>query len=432
MTVGARDDREFIDDTEAVVRLGSMLLASGTGSYRVKRAMERAASALGMERHDASVSLTEIMVTAHRGDNFRTVVREVYRVKVDAARIAALEHVSRHLPEDCTAEHLEAELDRVSRTVTPVWKPWQNTLAGGVACAGFAILNRFSPLDALVVLVAASAGQDLRRRLAHRWLNQFGVAALAAALASLVYLVIVALLDATGLPLLRSVNGPGYVASLLFLVPGFPMITSILDMARLDFTAGLSRATYSLGLVIAATLSAWVMSFATGMAPLPTQFSLPGAWQWIAFALATFLGVAGFAVLFNSTAPMVLVAALLGMIGNLCRLGLGQAGMPNQLAAGVGGLVIGLMAAPLAPRLHLPRITLTVPACVIMVPGAAMYRMMYWLNGRDVSQALGFGADAVLTVVSISAGLAVARMLTDPHWAFAKPIPSPHAFRSRA
>ena len=72
------------------MRLGSMLLESGTGSYRVKRAMHRAAVALGMDRHDASVSLTEIIATAHRGDNFRTVMREVYRVRVDAARISAL------------------------------------------------------------------------------------------------------------------------------------------------------------------------------------------------------------------------------------------------------------------------------------------------------------------------------------------------------
>ena len=85
-----RHDREFVNDTEAVIRLGSMLLSSGTGSYRVKRAMCDAGLALGIDRLDASVSLTEITATAHRGDNFRTVAREVYRVRVDSSRIAAL------------------------------------------------------------------------------------------------------------------------------------------------------------------------------------------------------------------------------------------------------------------------------------------------------------------------------------------------------
>lgn len=427
----ARNDRQFIDDTEAVVRLGSMLLSAGTGSYRVKRAMERAALALNMDRHDASVGLTEISVTAHRGDNFRTVVREVYRVGVNASRIAALEHLSRHLPRPCTAGTLEAELDRISRTVGPRWRAWQNVLAAGVACAAFSVLNRFPLADSAVVLVAAAAGQLVRRALTRRWLNQFGTTAVAAAASSLVYLVVAALLGFSGLPGLSQVGDPGYIAALLFLVPGFPMITSILDMARLDFTAGLARAAYSLGLVVSATMSAWLVSFAAGLTPLVTEAALPGAWQWVAYAVATFLGVCGFAVLFNSSPKMVLAAASLSVVGNVSRLGLVALSMPAQLGAGFGGLIVGLIAAPLALRLDVPRITVTVPACVIMVPGTAMYRMMYWFNAENTVRALGFGVDAVLAVLAIAIGLAAARMLTDPKWTFARPVPSPHAFRSR-
>ncbi|WP_245935311.1 threonine/serine ThrE exporter family protein [Acidipropionibacterium virtanenii] len=407
-----------------------MLLSAGTGSYRVKRAMERAATALGMERHDASVGLTEISVTAHRGDNFRTVVREVYRVRVDSSRIQSLESLSRHLPHPCTAATLEAELDRISRTVTARWKPWQNILAAGIACAGFSVLNRFPLADALVVLVAACCGQLVRRIATRRWLNQFGTTAMAAAASSLVYLAVAALLSLTGLPGLTGISDPGYIAALLFLVPGFPMITSILDMARIDFTAGLARAGYSLGLVISATMSAWVISFITGLTPLVTESTLPGAWQWVAYAVATFLGVAGFAVLFNSTGRMVLIAAALGTIGNLARLGLVTASVPAQLSAGLGGLIVGLLASPLTHRLDIPRITVTVPACLIMIPGTAMYRMMYWFNAENTVRALGFGVDAVLAVLAIAIGLAVARMLTDPAWTFARPVPSPHAFRS--
>lgn len=424
-----RSDRQFIDDTEAVVRLGSMLLSAGTGSYRVKRAMERAAEALGMDRHDASVGLTEMSVTAHRGDNFRTVVREVYRVGVNSRRIEALEYLSRHLPDPCSAATLEAELDRISRTVTARWRPWQSILAAGVACAGFSVLNKFPLTDSLVVLIAAACGQMVRRLLTKRWLNQFGTTALAAATASLVYLIAASLLNSTGIHAL-TVGDPGYVASLLFLVPGFPMITSILDLARMDFTAGLARAAYSFGLVVAATMSAWVIAFVTGLTPLATATTLPPGWRWPAYGLATFLGVSGFAVLFNSTRRMVLIAASLGTLGNLIRLSLVSASMPAQLAAGIGGLIVGLTSAPLTRRLSIPRITVTVPACVIMIPGTAMYRMMYWLNASDTVQAIGFGADAVLTVIAIGIGLAMARMLTDPGWTFARPIPSPHAFRA--
>lgn len=278
-----RHDREFVNDTEAVIRLGSMLLSSGTGSYRVKRAMCDAGLALGIDRLDASVSLTEITATAHRGDNFRTVAREVYRVRVDSSRIAALEDLAHNLPAGTTGRELESRLDYISRTVRPKWAEWQTVLAGGVACAGFAILNKFSLADSLVVLAAASVGQFVRGRLNRRWLNQFGVAALASAAACLIYLMLADLLTNTGL---HTIHGPGYVASLLFLVPGFPMITSILDMVRMDFTAGLSRATYSVGLILAATMSAWVFSAATGLQPLPAQTVFPYPWAWFAYALS--------------------------------------------------------------------------------------------------------------------------------------------------
>ena len=163
-----RHDHEFVNDTEAVIRLGSMLLSSGTGSYRVKRAMTDTGDALGMDRLDATVGLTEITVTAHRGDNFRTVAREVYRVRVDSSRISALEELAHNLPEGMTGRDVEARLDNISRTVRPQWKEWQTILAGGFACAGFAILNKFSLADSLVVLLAASAGQFVRGRLNRR------------------------------------------------------------------------------------------------------------------------------------------------------------------------------------------------------------------------------------------------------------------------
>ncbi|MDO4411561.1 threonine/serine exporter ThrE family protein [Cutibacterium sp.] len=421
-----RHDREFVNDTEAVIRLGAMLLSSGTGSYRVKRAMSDAGRALGMDRIDATVGLTEITATAHRGDNFRTVAREVYRVRVDSSRIAALEDLAHHLPAGTNGRDLESRLDHISRTVRPKWAEWQTVLAGGVACAGFAILNKFSLADSLVVLLAASVGQFVRGRLNRRWLNQFGVAALASGAACLVYMLLADLLTDTGL---HTIHGPGYVASLLFLVPGFPMITSILDMVRMDFTAGLSRATYSFGLVLAATMSAWVFSTATGLQPLPIQTVFPNPWAWLAYAVATACGVAGFAVLFNSSPRMVAWAATLGVCGNLCRLALIDIHMPVQLAAGVGGLIIGFLAGPLSAKTKLPRITLTVPACVIMLPGAAMYRTVFWLNGEDMTKALSFGVDAILTVTLIACGLAVARMCTDPAWARNLPVPSPHAFK---
>ena len=68
---------ELIRQSGTVLRMGAAMLSAGTGSYRVKTAMQQVATALGIDRHHAHVTLTEITATSHRGPIFRTEVAEV-------------------------------------------------------------------------------------------------------------------------------------------------------------------------------------------------------------------------------------------------------------------------------------------------------------------------------------------------------------------
>ena len=61
-----------------------------------------------------------------------------------------------------------------------------------------------------------------------------------------------------------------------------------------------------------------------------------------------------------------------------------------------------------------PRLTLCVPAAVIMVPGTAAYRAIYYLNDGQTVEALAYGVEATLIVIALAIGLTVARGLTDP------------------
>src|SRR5665811_1318742 len=95
---------ELIRKSGAVLRMGKAMLSSGTGSYRVKTAMQQVARALGLDRHEAHVTLTEITTTSHRGPIFRTEVAEVRSIGVNADRIARLEALAAELPPDSTVE----------------------------------------------------------------------------------------------------------------------------------------------------------------------------------------------------------------------------------------------------------------------------------------------------------------------------------------
>ena len=88
------DELELIRRSGVVLRVGRLSLSAGTGSYRVKASMARIAHALGIDRHEAHVTLTEITTTSHRGPSFRTEVTEVRTIGVNVDRLTELEHLA--------------------------------------------------------------------------------------------------------------------------------------------------------------------------------------------------------------------------------------------------------------------------------------------------------------------------------------------------
>ena len=409
-------------EADAVLRLGLLMVAAGTGGYRVIRAMKRAARAMGFDRLDAEISITSVVCTFHRGVSFRTVVATQPAPAVDASRIEALEHLTHHLPNRMSANALTMCLDDIVHSVTHRWSRPALMVAAGAACAAFALLNYFPVEGAAAVAVAAACGQLVRMILASRHLNQLGVVAVAAATSCLVFYLLNWALPLTHLPDDARAFAAGYIAAVLYLIPGFPLFSSMLDLSRFDITAGLTRLCYAMAVITAATMSVALVSAMTGLSPLSIDAPTPTARWYLLAAVASFVGVGGFALLFNSSRRMVLFAASIGVVANMVRLVMIDAGVQPQYAAYTGGVVVGLLGAVITAQTTLPRITMTVPASVIMIPGTAMYRAVHFLNSGDIDQALSNAATAGLIIVWISAGLVTARILTDRDWAFGKPI----------
>lgn len=410
---------ELIRQSGAVLRMGKAMLSSGTGSYRVKSAMQQVARAFGLDRHEAHVTLTEITTTSHRGSIFRTEVAEVRAVGVNAHRLGELTDLANTLQPGTTVEEVNRELDRIE-ALRPLYPALLNALFAAVACGAFAFLNNGGVVEVAGAFLGAGAGQALRRFFAHRGFNQFAVSMLSAALACLVYLGFVSLLE-LGLGEAATNHQAGFISAVLFLVPGFPLVTGALDLAKMDFSAGVARTTYALLILLSAGLSVWSVSWVTGMSTAP--LAKPDVAEVVLILLrllASFLACVGFAFIFNSTVRMALAAALIGMVANTVRLEVVDLGMAMQAGTMLAALIVGLLAAVVAPRLHIPRITVSVPAVVIMVPGAAVYRAVVGLNNGDLQVAVNSGVQAVFVVVCIAIGLAGARILTDRAWAFEK------------
>ncbi|HAT1170069.1 TPA: threonine/serine exporter family protein [Corynebacterium striatum] len=408
-------------EADVILRLGMLLMGAGTSGYRVLRGMKRAARALGFDRLDANVGVTQITCTFHKGRAFRTVVAQQHSPAVDASRIEALEDLTHHrLYAGITAEELDAFLDDIESHVIKRWNGWVLASAAGVACASFAVLNYFQSYVVLLVALAAFCGQFTRWALHHRHVHQLGCIVAGGAVSSMVYFLTTEALALIGWADPAEFSS-GYVAAVLFLIPGFPLFSAIIDLARFDFDAGMARLSYSLTVIIAATFTVAMVSWFTELTPIPPA-PAPDATWYAAAVVASFLGIAGFAFLFNSSRRMVLAAALVGTVANMARLGILSLGTTSYFAAFVGGVIIGLLGAQVARKMHLPRITTTVPAAVIMIPGTAMFRAVFHLNAGNMDQSLSNLATATMVVMSIGCGLVFARLLSDRDWALGRLI----------
>lgn len=406
----------LIEQSHATLRTGQLMLAAGTASYRVKQAMSAVAEALGVDRHSNHVAMTDIAATSHRGRIFRTEVIENRSFAVNTDRLWQLDRLRRTLPARTTPREVHRALDEIEARGA-LHAGWMNSAVAGLACAAFAVLNGALAWEVAAVFIAASLGQWVRRTLAHRHFNGFGTTMVAAAVATGVYVGGIALISLSG-PTLGT-HAAGYISSVLFLLPGFALITGALDMAKLDLQSGIQRIAYGTMLTMAAGVSVWLVSLASSLDTRPrVEEELPWFADVALWAVPSALGVLGFSLMFNSPWRMALTAALIGGIANTGRLAAIDMGVEAQVATAAACFAVGAMAALGAYGGRFPVITLSVPAVLVMIPGVAAHEALVSLNSADYTAAMAGILQVTLIVLSIMVGLVAAKLVTDREWAF--------------
>ncbi|MBE9403804.1 threonine/serine exporter family protein [Brachybacterium sp. Marseille-Q2903] len=401
--------------SEAAAAVGSELLAGGMASYRVKVAMSRTARALGLDSFTSIVTYTDITATATLNGRYRTRITQPGHVGVDVDHLYRTQRMVETLPERGTsaADVFEA-LARI-KARRPLYSRPVNALAAGIACAAFAFLNQAGPTEILAVRIAATLGQAVRRVFQLRQWTHLLIPVIAAVVTACLYLTMVGV--PVGLGWIPPGNLGGYMAAVLFLVPGFPMITGVLDLVRSDFSAGMARLTYSGMIILGAAAAIWTVSIAAGVDAQPaTPLGLPFALELPLRALATFLGVLGFAIIFNSPWKIAVAAAAVSTVANSLRFLMTEGGVPVQLATLAATVLVGVTAYVIARIKHVPRISISVPAVVIMIPGYAMYTGFTMLNAGELAESVLLLQEAVQTVLAAAFGLALAHLATSPAW----------------
>ena len=434
---------QLTDVSRTIMRLGHMLQSCGASAYRIKISMARLATALGADEHHVQVTFGEISSTVYLRPFSRTEISEQRDFGTNAAKLDRLRLFIQNIKPDTPVSEANRPMDRIE-SYKPEFNKIANTLAAGFACACFCFLNRGGLIECVLAGVAAGFGQSVRRIMMAKKTNHFAVWMTAGFAASLVYIGCAVLLET----MLQRAYSPavlatippwitadplgfrvGIVSAVLFLVPGFPLITSMLDLVRLDLSAGIPRLVYTLMLIISAGASVWIVSLTFHWAVDPAvNPPLEGHWLYFARTFCSFVASAGFAMLFNSTRRLCVYAGLICALVNPLRFFVVESGFNWQFSVGLEALAIGLLADVISrlSNFNYSRVSLSVPAAVLMVPGVPLYSALVHLNEGNTIGAIASLSEVSVVILAIGIGLSTARMLTDRNWLQDKEIVDTH------
>ncbi|WP_238476760.1 threonine/serine ThrE exporter family protein [Fructobacillus parabroussonetiae] len=400
-----------------VGRVGILLLSCGTGAWRVRSAMNTVARALQLTI-SADIGFTAITLTCFDGTESYTESLSLAATGVNTHKMTLIEKYVADFATvyaDQKPQVAHKELDAIQKRPGN-YSAIMAGLAAAIACAGFIFLLGGGLIEMLGCFTGAFAGNYTRKKLGGRRWNAVATTVLGVAAACLTYVATLFLLGLT--THLSAAHEAGYIGAMLFVIPGFPFITSILDLSKNDMRSGLERLAFALMIIFSATLVGWLLALAFHLHPqnfLPQGLAL---YPLIACRLvASFAGVFGFSMMFNSQPKMAITAGLIGSLANTTRLELVDLSqLPPAAAAFIGALIAGVAASLINRYTNFPRISLTVPAIVIMVPGLYIYCGVYNLGLNNIGDGATWLTRAALIMVFLPFGLYVARFLFDKDW----------------
>ncbi len=236
------------------------MLRSGAASFRAEQTLCRVARALGVEQIEAYVTPTGIIASVYSGSEHRTQIVRVMGIGVDLNRVSALETLSRQVTATDQPVQLLVQIEAIEK-LPRQYPAVLVVITVGLACGALAVILGGGLLEFAAAAVASTLTQALRMRLIALHLNPIPLTVICSTLASTLGVILVRLMSAPKPEI-------AVVASVLLLVPGVPLITSLLDLLRFYLLSGLARGAYAGLILISIGLGVVITLAITGFAIL--------------------------------------------------------------------------------------------------------------------------------------------------------------------
>ncbi len=228
---------------QAALALGVQVHRAGGYTARTDMLMKRVALALGADKADPAITATLVGLTVTKNDWSRTAFRSAIFAGVNFSELTELSRLAKDA-EGMTPEQLRGELDRIKATS----KRYGLSIvipAVGLGSASLAALFGADPAGMLIAGLAGAAGASLRAWLMQRHFKPFVFSAFCAFLS---VAIVLALRDVTTTP------QPAVAASILYLVPGVPLLNGTADLLTGYYLNGLVRLTMSSVVFVGASI----------------------------------------------------------------------------------------------------------------------------------------------------------------------------------
>lgn len=401
---------------DVLLNIGKLLMECGADTNRIIEEMLKAATFMGIP-HDylnIHISYTTIMVNLLHKERSITVFRKTPVHVPNMAMINAVSKLTwrafeRHYSLT-TYEQLISKLD----STIPVYPDWIKGIACALGSAGLAFLYSGDMIAFIVTVICSLIGYFTRTLSVRLGCNEYvgialgGFAAMVSAYgfyshieqASLVYVL---------------------VCCTLFMIPGVPLINSVIDTINNHILSGITRAIRTILIVGSMTLG---MAMALYFSPMPA-FSFVDIKPHVLSIeqiIGAFTAAASFAVLFN--APVRLLVSI-GIGGVLCvfirNLLAVEFGFSIPGATFVGAAVMSVIYVKVSTWLRTSSTIIIVPSAIALMPGILYYRFLFdilHINALSESGLLHMvqnGVTGILTIVSIAVGVAIPNVLAQKY-----------------
>jgi uncharacterized membrane protein YjjP (DUF1212 family) len=234
-----------------LLEIGSLLMSSGASTHRTRLTMERIARGLG---YGIELLITQraLMLTITEKDqqHFFSRMKRISPHGVNFRMVSGISHLSWNVMEDnWTIAQISEEVQRLKSL--PHYPRLLVLVLVGLAGSSFCNIFGGGPIEMTVVFVATIVGLFVRQEAMRLKFNPYLCVFFAAFAASL-------MAGLAGYFELGADTDKAFATSVLFLVPGIPLINSVTDLMDGNIQNGLVRAVN--GLMIAFSIAMGLFS----------------------------------------------------------------------------------------------------------------------------------------------------------------------------